>query len=71
MVSARDTPTWPGGHGGGHVPTTAGGTRAAESCSFRICMASSWGSSFFPKSLLLRQNRKSPEPRYPLHLGIT
>lgn len=55
-----------GGPRGGPVPTVAAGTWAAESCSFRICMASSWGSSFFPKSLLRRQHRRvtrTPESR--------
>lgn len=55
------------GHGGGHIPTAAAGTRAAESCSFRICMASSWGSSFFPKSLLQRQHPTLLASRHHLH----
>lgn len=45
---------------GSCIRTPAAGTWAAESCSFRICMASSWGSSFFPKSLLQRQHHTSP-----------
>lgn len=55
------------GHGGGHIPTAAAGTRAAESCSFRICMASSWGSGFFPKSLLQRQHPTLLASQHHLH----
>lgn len=64
-------------HKGGRVPTAAAGTRAAESCSFRICKASSWGSSFFPKSLLWRQQPDvthtpaSPASRHRPHPSIT
>lgn len=68
--SASDTPASSGGHGGGHIPTTADGTRAAESCSFRICMASSWGSSFFPKSLLPGQNGTSAALQHQLHPSV-